>query len=275
MLNKTISAATVTYFSDLAQIKLLLLSVETAAAKIFIEYEYQCQYFIIDNSNNDDYFWRLEKLCYDFFDTDYLSIHIIRAVKNLGFGAGNNLVLSRLDSQFHLVVNPDVVVDPFAFCRAIEYLEKNTDVGMVSPQIIDAGFEFGHVIKNYPDCFTLFLRYAEIPLFTKRFSPRLEKYRCAHLGGEPSKDVMLAGGCFLLVETSLFKKLNGFNEDFFVYFEDFDFSIRVAEYTKIAYVPAIRIIHMGGDTGHKAVRHHLLFAISSIKFFALHGWKLW
>lgn len=274
MLSKKISAATVTYFSDLTLVETLLSSVKAAVDKMFIEHQYRCEYFIIDSSHDDYYFWRLETVCNNFFDTDCLSIHIIKASKNVGFSAGNNLVLSKLDSEFHLVINPDVAVELVSFCRAIEYLEENSDVAVVSPRIMDAGFEFGHVIKTYPDYFTLFLRYAEIPLLTKRFTSRLERYACCDLREKSCKDVKLAGGCFLFTRTSLFKKLNGFDEAFFVYFEDFDYSIRAAKYTKIAYVPEIRIKHLGGYVGRKGPRHHWLFFISSIKFFKRHGWKL-
>jgi|TARA_B110000902_G_scaffold262173_1_gene338471 GT2 family glycosyltransferase len=270
-----VSAVTVTYFSDLALMRSLLLSLEAAAVKLFAEHGYRCEYVIVDNSADDDYFWRLETLCYVFFNTDYLSIHIIKASKNLGFGGGNNLVLDRLDSEFHLVVNPDVMLEQDALCRAIEYLKNNNDVGMVSPRIIDAGFEFAHVIKAYPDCVTLLLRYAEIPMLTKWFAARLGRYACANLTGDSNKDVQLAGGCFLLMRTYLFEKLNGFDDFFFVYFEDFDFSIRISQYAKIAYVPAVRITHMGGHAGRKTLKHHLLFAVSALKFFYRHGWKLW
>jgi GT2 family glycosyltransferase len=146
MLGRKLSAVTVTYFSDLALIRPLLLSVEAAAAKLFTKHGYRCEYFIIDNSDDEDYFWRLEILCYAFFNTDYLTIHMIRAPKNLGFSGGNNLVLDKLDSEFHLVVNPDVMLEQLALCRAIEYLKKNTDVGIVSPRIMDAGFELRSIL---------------------------------------------------------------------------------------------------------------------------------
>jgi GT2 family glycosyltransferase len=275
MQGRKVSAVTVTYFSDLALIRPLLLSLEAAAAKLFSEHGYRCEYFIVDNSEDDDYFWRLEILCYAFFNTDYLSIHIVRASKNLGFGHGNNLVLDKLDSEFHLVVNPDVMLEQYALCRAIEYLEKNNDVGMVSPRIMGTAFEFAHVIKTYPDYFTLLLRYVEVPILSKWFSKRLARYRCVHLRGGANKDVQLAGGCFLLIRTYLFQKLHGFDDYFFVYFEDFDFSIRTSQYAKIAYVPEVRITHMGGHTGNKSLKHHLLFTISAVKFFRRYGWKLW
>lgn len=275
MADKNISAVTVTYFSDLSLIRPLLVSTEAAAGKLYAKHGYGVEYYIIDNSADEDYFWRLEMLCYDFFDNDHLSLHIVRAPKNLGFGGGNNLVLNRLDSEFHLVINPDVTLEPLALCRAMEYLEKNADVGMVSPKIVDASSISPHVIKRYPDCLTLFLRYAEIPMLSKFFSSRLERYACSDFVDESSKDVQIAGGCFLLIRTHLFKKLKGFDDHFFVYFEDYDFSLRVLEFTKIAYVPDIKITHMGGFVGGKSFRHHWYFSISAIKFFFRHGWKLW
>jgi GT2 family glycosyltransferase len=275
MLGRKVSAVTVTYFSDLALLKPLLLSVEVASAKLFAEHGYRCEYFIIDNSADEDYFWRLELLCYAFFNIDYLSIHVIRAAKNLGFGGGNNLVLGELDSDFHLVMNPDVTLEPLALCRAVEYLEKNSDVGMVSPRIVDINSVSSHVIKTYPDCFTLFLRYIEIPMLTRSFSARLKRYACSHLVDDSCKDVHLAGGCFLLIRTYLFEQLNGFDDHFFVYFEDYDFSIRILDYAKIAYVPEVKITHVGGYVGKKNLKHHWFFSVSALKFFFRHGWKLW
>ena len=270
-----LSAVTVTYFSELSLIRSLLFSLALAAGKLFAEKGYRTEYFIVDNSDDQDYFWDLELLCNEFFDTDFLSLHMIRAAKNLGFGGGNNIVLDRLDSEFHLIVNPDVMLEMRALCNAVDFLEKNSDVGVVSPRIMEAGFEFGHVIKTYPDCFTLFLRYAGIEALNKFFSARLEHYACNHLREAASKDVLLAGGCFLLMRKYLFERINGFDDHFFVYFEDYDLSIRIAAYGKIAYVPKVRIVHMGGHTGSKSLKHHLLFAVSAIKFFSRHGWKLW
>ena len=84
---------------------------------------------------------------------------------------------------------------------------------------------------------------------------------------------MLLGGCFLLVEARTLKAVNGFDERYFLYFEDFDLSIRIGKLGKLAYVPGVRITHSGGHTASKGLWHIWNFLISGIRFFSTHGWR--
>ena len=95
------------------------------------------------------------------------------------------------------------------------------------------------------------------------------------LDGAIDCSVELIGGCFIFLRTSLFRQLDGFDQRFFMYFEDFDLSIRAKEYGSIAYVPTVKITHSGGDVGRKNYRHHLYFIRSAIRFFNKHGWRFW
>ena len=90
---------------------------------------------------------------------------------------------------------------------------------------------------------------------------------------EPTKAMMMLGGCFLLVDTETLKAINGFDERFFLYFEDFDFSIRISKYGKLVYFPEVRITHTGGNTSSKGLWHICIFLISAIRFFNIHGWR--
>jgi len=84
---------------------------------------------------------------------------------------------------------------------------------------------------------------------------------------------MLLSGCFLLVETRTLKVVNGFDERYFLYFEDFDLSIRIAQLGKLVYAPEVRITHSGGNTSSKGLWHVWRFLISGIRFFNTHGWS--
>jgi hypothetical protein len=68
-------------------------------------------------------------------------------------------------------------------------------------------------------------------------------------------------------------EIGGFSESFFLYFEDFDLSLRAAACGELAWVPAVRITHHGGKAARKGWRHVGLFARSAITFFNRHGWK--
>jgi GT2 family glycosyltransferase len=82
-----------------------------------------------------------------------------------------------------------------------------------------------------------------------------------------------ASGCFMLVRTDLFRRLGGFDPRFFMYFEDYDLSLRVGRESTIAFVPEVRIAHGGGDAARKGWRHVAWFTASAWRFFRAHGWR--
>ena len=67
--------------------------------------------------------------------------------------------------------------------------------------------------------------------------------------------------------------IGGFSDRYFLYFEDFDLSLRAAARGAIAFVPAVRIVHHGGYAARKGRRHVLLFIRSVFAFYRRHGWR--
>lgn len=88
------------------------------------------------------------------------------------------------------------------------------------------------------------------------------------------KDIMIASSYFMLFRTSLLKKLQGFNQRFFLYFEGFDLCLRKREKASIALVPDMVIKHFGGESSKKGLWHIKYFLVSAVKFFHIHGWRL-
>jgi GT2 family glycosyltransferase len=68
--------------------------------------------------------------------------------------------------------------------------------------------------------------------------------------------------------------VGGFSPDYFLYFEDYDLSMRIRRTSRIAYVSRVRIVHHGGDAAKKGGTHVRLFLASAFRFFRTHGWKL-
>ena len=270
---KSISAATITYFSDLAMIEELLKSVQTAASELFNVHRAGLNYFIVDNSDDETYFNRLDSRVSGVFNTDSLCVHIFRAKKNLGFGGGNNLILGQLHSRYHVIINPDVTLKRWSLSNAFEYLERNDGVAMITPRIDESKYA-RHVAKMYPDCFTLALRYIDLPFLNYAFKKRLKKYNCENIVADNVVEVEQVGGCFFFIRTALFKALDGFDDKYFMYFEDFDLSIRVRRLGSIVYHPDVVITHEGGGVGRKNIKHHIYFIRSAIRFYCCYGWKL-
>jgi GT2 family glycosyltransferase len=88
--------------------------------------------------------------------------------------------------------------------------------------------------------------------------------------------VPIASGCFMLLRRAAFDAVGGFSPQFFLYFEDFDLSIRLRQAGwEIAYLPSMVITHYGGNAAKKGLAHIRMFVSSAVLFFNLHGWRLY
>ena len=91
-------------------------------------------------------------------------------------------------------------------------------------------------------------------------------------GAEPAQ-VLLASGCFMLLRTGPLQSVKGFNEKYFLYFEDFDLSLRLRECGQLMFLPSMVITHHGGYAATKGGGHIRLFVRAGFRFFNDHGWK--
>jgi len=85
--------------------------------------------------------------------------------------------------------------------------------------------------------------------------------------------VEIASGCCMLVRSSALKAVGGFDQDFFLYFEDFDLSLRLQREGELLFDPAMQAVHHGGYAASKGLAHIRWFVRSGIRFFRLHGWR--
>jgi GT2 family glycosyltransferase len=195
-------------------------------------------------------------------------VELIAGHGNVGYGRANNLVLDRLDSDLHLVMNPDVEVDPAAISKAIESLQLHSEVGLMAPAAFGPDGARQFLCKRMPTPGVLFLR-GFAPEFLKRpFAKALDHYEMRDVIGEKFvAGVPIVSGCFMLMRTALFKKLRGFDPGYFLYFEDFDLSLRAGREATNAYEPAVRIVHHGGNAGRKGFAHVRYFLRSAWRFF--------
>jgi len=200
---------------------------------------------------------------------------VIHGHGNVGYGRANNLALPRLASDVHLVMNPDVELHRDALAAALKALRDDSGIGAVAPAVRGGDGAPQFLCKRYPSVWVLFLR-GFAPGFVRRgFAKKLADYEMRDLPSDRAfAPVPLASGCFMLVRTALFKRLGGFDPRFFMYFEDYDLSLRLGREASVAYVPAARIVHHGGEASRKGWRHVAWFLRSAWRFFATHGWKI-
>lgn len=194
---------------------------------------------------------------------------------NVGYGRGHNLALAQVDSDFHLVLNPDVELAPDALREAIRFLDDHPDCGLLAPAVRGDDGELQYLCKRFPSLLDFALR-GFAPGFVRRwFHRRLAHYEMRDLIND--RDVVwdppIVSGCFMLFRTSLLKALDGFDPRFFLYFEDFDLSLRAGAHARLAYVPTVSIVHHGGGASRKGLAHLRMFLGSAVRFFGKHGWR--
>jgi GT2 family glycosyltransferase len=229
--------------------------------------------FVIDNSPADAHAHTLDAV--RGWPSQAGTLGVLHGHGNLGYGAANNLVRDRLDSDAHLVLNPDVELAPDALRVALATLAAHPEVGLVAPAVYDERGARQYLCKRYPSAWVLFLRGFAPAALRRRGERAIARYEMRDVIGDAYvSDVPLASGCFMLVRTALFRRLGGFDARFFMYFEDYDLSVRLRREARIAYEPRARIVHHGGDASRKGMRHVAWFTASAARFFARHGWKL-
>jgi GT2 family glycosyltransferase len=194
---------------------------------------------------------------------------------NIGYGAGHNLSILESHSDFHLIANPDLDVDVDCLANAVGYLTANPAAGLLSPQVRDEGGVIERRLYRYPSVLCLGLRGFAPPWLQRIFVRHLDDYTFGGVDlARPQKGIPIVTGCFMLFRTATLKTLRGFDEKFFLYFEDFDLSLRAGRVSEIHYCPDVVAVHFGGNASRKGFRHIRMFAGSAARFFNKHGWKI-
>lgn len=229
---------------------------------------------LVDNASDPGYRVRLEKVLGDWPQDDFFRVLYTPQPHNRGFGHGHNAAISRADSQFHLVLNPDVELLPDSLSAGLTSLLRNVDVVLASPRVTggDGAQEF--LCKRYPSVLVLLLRGFAPRGVRDLFHQRLAAYEMrAECSGDRPVDVSIATGCFMLVRTDALQAVSGFNDNYFLYFEDFDLSLRLGDQGRLVFEPAMSIVHHGGYAASKGLSHVRYFIRSGLQFFRCHGWR--
>ncbi|MDD3352219.1 glycosyltransferase family 2 protein [Zoogloea sp.] len=200
-------------------------------------------------------------------------VRVLQGHGNVGFGRGHNLSLEGAGA-FHLILNPDLELAPDALREARDFMRAHPECGLLVPSARWDDGRVQYLCKRRPSVFDLFLRGFAPGWLKARCAGRLGHYEMRdRIGDQVLWDPPIVSGCCMLFRSSVLRELGGFDERFFLYFEDFDLSLRAAEKTRLAYVPAVRVVHHGGHAARKGLRHVGLFVRSAATFFRVHGWK--
>ena len=201
-------------------------------------------------------------------------ISIIKGHGNIGYGGGQNKAILSGDSEYHLVLNPDVSFDNNVIADCIAFMKAHPDTAMTVPQGYDHTDQYAYLSKRPPSILVLIVRGLSLRWLNRVFRSQLSRYTYREtLPAISPVPVTLASGCFMFCRTGILHKVKGFNEKYFLYFEDFDLSMRIQKHGKIVELPDVRIRHYGGHANPKNSKRIGHFARSAIRFFNSYGWR--
>lgn len=196
---------------------------------------------------------------------------VVRNADNRGFGAACNQGAAGSDADFLLFLNPDTRLMPGSLARPVRYLraDENAKVGIVGIQLVDADGRVARNTARAPTAWSMVGNSVGLDRLAPRLFPPHFVTEWAHDQTRPVDQVM---GAFFLVRRSMFEALGGFDERFFVYYEDLDLSVRAhAQGWRSVYLSTAQAFHRGqGTTEGATARRTFYFCRSRILYARKH-----
>jgi GT2 family glycosyltransferase len=218
----------------------------------FLKTPLEKKLFLIDNSPKN----RLER----YFR--HPEIEYIFVGKNIGFGVAHNIILDKINLEFHLILNPDVVFSSKVIPALIKILKEEPSVSFVTPKVLYPNKEVQKVCRKHPTILGLLNR-------------RLKLFKSVGISNEYKNQDFdkrfypdFIHGCFMLFKTIDFQNLKGFDTRYFLYFEDADICRKIDFTGKyILYYPKVQITHQYRRSSSKSVKLFLHHLSSALKYF--------
>lgn len=217
--------------------------------------------YLVDNTPGDDTAQRIRWA--------HPGVHVLPQQKNLGFSRGNNVVLDRLDSEYHLLINPDVTFEPDLLPNMVRYMDEHPNAVILTPRVLNADGSEQFLPKKLPTVHYLLSGFLE--RLGKPFTTWRAEYTMAGQRVNAPVKVHFATGCFLLIRTETFRKLHGFDERFFLYQEDSDLSRRAGMLGPIIYHPQMCVTHAWARENTRTLRGVMRQVRSIIQYFIKWG----
>lgn len=213
-----------------------LLSVKKALAAI------DSEIIIVDNNSTD--------ASKEYLPAEFTDVKFIFNNENKGFARACNQGFKISSGKYILFLNPDTILTETCLSDCISFFETHPDAGAVGVRMVDGSGRFLKESKRgLPSPAASFHKlFGLAAIFPK--SKMFAKYYQGHLPENENNPVEVLSGAFILVKREVFEKVNGFDEDFFMYGEDIDLSIRINQSGyKNYYLGTISVTHLkGGST---------------------------
>jgi len=230
-------------------------SVYTALAHV------EGEVFVVDNNSIDGSLAMVAE--------KFPQVHLIANKDNAGFSKANNQALRIAKGDYHLLLNPDTIVEEATFLKVVAFMDAHPDAGGLGVKMIDGKGNFlpesKRGLPTPKDAFYKIFGLSRLFPRSKRFG----RYHLSYLDKDQLHEIEILSGAFMLMRKETLDKVGLLDEAFFMYGEDIDLSYRIVlGGYKNYYFPDTRIIHYKGESTRKSSVNYVFVFYNAMIIFA-------
>lgn len=214
--------------------------------------------YVVDNHSSDNTLSLLAER--------YPQVTVVALSENIGFGAAHNRVLPLLTSEYHAIINPDIVFRDDVLTALCDYLDGDREAVLATPLILNTDGTPQAVPRVLPKRRYMFAGQLE------RFGGVFKNWRDAYTRRTETftnpTPVEFCTGCFMMWRTAALRELGGFDDRFFMYMEDADLSRRGAKLGRLMLCPQVTVTHAWKKASGKSWRFLKIHLRSMRLYFA-------
>ncbi len=232
---------------------------------VYFENKFDLEFIIVDNKSEDDSEYIINKLI-----SEYKNVKCVFLDSNRGFAYANNRGVEISDGDYVLILNPDVIFTECVFEKLIA-LHQARKPGVLGVKLFGDDNIFQHkYYQKYPSViqYTLFYSIFSKPFIKSEYFLNKFLYSKINTSGDEITSVPQVPGAFMFFKSEIFRDFNGFNENYFLFFEDVDLCFRINKKNELL-IADLKVLHTGASSMFLNSDNKIYgyFIISFLKFF--------
>ena len=234
---------------------------QAIASVLQSECNFDYEIIVVDNGSTDD--------SVEWVKSNYPAVRLFDLGENLGFAKANNFAAKRANGDCILLLNPDTIVQSDSLQVCYDFLVSDKKIGAVGLRMFDGqGKYLPESKRGFPGPWTSFCKIAGLNhLFPT--SRLFNYYYLGHKSNDKNQEIDVLTGAFMMMRKSHYLKLNGLDEDFFMYGEDIDLCYRLNESGfQNHYLASSSIIHFKGESTSKQSLKYIKTFYSAMSIYA-------
>ena len=229
--------------------------------------EIPAEVIVVDNASTDDSCTVIRN--------EFPAIPVLRNNENMGYGAAANRAVACCTSPYVLLLNSDTLLQPGTLKELACYLDRNPHVAIAGPKLVGVDRRLQPSCFPFPTPLDILLDASNLTRLA-RFVPVLKDRYLRSWCHDRSRRVPWVAGAALAIRREAFEAVGGFDESFFMYYEEVDLCYRLTHSGwQIHYTPSAEIIHIGSASTQLHRAEMIVQFYSSLAHFYQRHYSWW